>query len=154
MQWGTQTYRAGALERLEDARILIEMDSPRCALSVYSAGVAVEGMLRALIAFESKEFDEKHDLRKLAGKVEQLGLLRLGSRDDDFVSQIQQIARVWHNALRYAAEDQVARHFRRIKVARNLVPGEIRRVCGDHFERCSGVVRRCEALFSRRKKGR
>lgn len=110
--------------------------------------------LRALIAFESKEFDEKHDLRKRAGKIEQLGLLRFGSRDDYFVSQVQQVARVWHNTLRYAAEDQVARRFRSIKVVRNLDPGEIRRVCGEHFERCAGVVRRCETLFLRRKKGR
>lgn len=150
MQWGTQTYRAGALERLEDARIL--KDSSRCALSMYAAGLAVEGMLRSLQWIGTKQFDERHDLRRIAVRIESLGLLRPGKRDSDFVSKVQGVARLWSNSLRFAADHQLRRFLRDMAAARNLDDGEVRRVCAEHYDRCSEIVRRCDVILGRHKK--
>ena len=151
MNWGTETYRAGALERLEDARFL--KDS-KYALSRYAAGVAVEGMLRSLHWAESKDLDERHDLRRLAVKIASLGLLRRGERDSDFVGTVQGVARCWSNALRFADQGQLDRFLRDIGEAKGRGEGEVRRACGEHYDRCSEVVRRCEVLLSRIKKRR
>ncbi len=153
MQWGSDTYRRGALERLDDARIL--KDAGRYALSMYVAGLAVEGMLRSLHWIKSREFDEKHDLKRIAVRVESLGLLRSEGRDEGFVSRIQGIARRWSNVLRFAGYDQLERFLWSIgEIRRRDEEGEIRRVCREHFDRCSEVVRRCEVLMKRQTGGR
>lgn len=95
LAFGADTYRAGAAERLEDARLLKDRGNP--ALSMYTGGLAVEGMLRALCCLKSREFDEKHDLRKFAVRVEDLGLLR-PARDDDFVTAVQKLGRQWRRS--------------------------------------------------------
>jgi HEPN domain-containing protein len=147
MQWGSDTYRRGALERLEDARVLNECK--RYALSMYAAGVAVEGMLRALHGLRDKVFDERHDLRRIAVKIENLGLLRPGEPDQDFVSSVQGVARHWSNDLRFADQDQLERFLRGVDEIRRHTEGELRRVCNEQFDRCSVVLRRCETLLTR-----
>jgi hypothetical protein len=146
MQWGSDTYRRGALERLDDARIL--KDSQRYSLSMYVAGLAVEGMLRSLCWLKSKEFDEKHDLKRIAVRIESLGLLRQG-RDDDFVSKVQRVARRWSNVLRFADYDQIEGFLWDIGELRRREQGEVRQVCGEHFDNCSEIVRRCVVLWTR-----
>jgi hypothetical protein len=150
MQWGTETYRRGALERIDEARIL--KNSQRYSLSMYVAGLAVEGMLRSLHWLKSKAFDEKHDLKRIAVRVESLGLLRQG-RDDDFVSGVQGVARRWSNVLRFADYDQMEGFLWDIGDLRRREEGKVRRVCSEHFNRCSEIVRRCEVLLKRHSGG-
>jgi len=78
MKFGTDTYRAGAFERIEDARLL--KDAKRYAGSMYSAGLAVEGMLRSLFWLRDKKFDERHDLKRIATRIEELGLFVFHTR--------------------------------------------------------------------------
>lgn len=106
LAFGSETYRAGALERIEDARLLKE--SGRLALSMYASGLAVEGMLRSLQRLKSREFDERHDLRKLAVRVQDLGLLK-SEHEYDFVGVVEEVAATWHNNLRFADEAQLWR---------------------------------------------
>lgn len=144
IKFGTVTYRAGALERIKDAHVLT--NQRRLALSVYSAGCAVEGMLRAMIAIRSREFDERHDLRKLATRVRDLGLLG-DEREHDFVGDVQGVARLWSNRLRFADEGTLKRFFSGV--------GEVKRgstlkgAVEDYWERCSHVVRRCNVQWKR-----
>ncbi len=152
MEFGAFTYRAGALERLEDARRL--KDGDRLALSMYVAGLAVEGMLRALHWLRSREFDERHDLRRIAVRIESLGLLRRGGRDADFVSKVEGVSRRWSNALRFADYAQLERFLWSVSELRRRDQGEVRRVCGEHFDQCSEIVRRCEVLLARSPGGR
>jgi HEPN domain-containing protein len=106
MQWRTDTYRLGALERIDEARLLKK--AGRLAFSMYTGGLAVEGMLRSLCCLRSTEFDERHDLRRLAHRVAQLGLLR-GERDDDFVGVVGDVARRWQNTLRFSDQAHLER---------------------------------------------
>ena len=52
LSFGIETYRDGALQRIGDARIL--KDEERFSLCMYSCGVAVEGMLRALCCMKTR----------------------------------------------------------------------------------------------------
>lgn len=151
MEFGASTYRAGALERIEDARRL--KDGDRLALSMYVAGLAVEGMLRAVHWLRSREFDDRHDLKRIAVRIESLGLLRRGERDRDFVSKVEGVARRWSNALRFADYAQLERFLWSVSELRRRNEGEVRRVCGEHSDQCSEVVRRCEVLLVRRSGG-
>ena len=146
MDWGTNTYGRGAMERIEDARIL--KNSRRYALSMYAAGTAVEGMLRSLHWLKSKEFDEKHDLKRIAVRIGNLGLLRSGGRDDDFVSKVQGVARRWSNTLRFADQEQLERFLADVgEIRKRDDEGEIRRACERHFNASSEVVKRCNKLL-------
>lgn len=112
MKFGTNTYRAGARERLDESRLL--MDHGYEASSIYLAGLAVEGMLRSLLWLRDKRFDERHDLRRIAVQIENLGLVRSGQRDQDFVKQVEGVVRLWANDLRFADTEQLSRWLHRI----------------------------------------
>lgn len=142
LAFGADTYRAGAQQRLEDARVL--KDSGRFALSFYSGGLAVEGMLRSLCCLKSREFDEKHDLRKFAVRVGELGLLQFG-RDDDFVGSVEAVAKRWRNTLRFADDAHLERFLRATGAIRRRAT--VKRVCTQYFDDCSLVVKRCELLW-------
>lgn len=152
MQFGADTYRHGAHERMHDADILLVKD--RLSSAVYVSGLAVEGMLRCLIWLRDKHLDERHDLRRLATRIERLGLLRDGESDLAFVSKVQGVARSWVNELRFADDEQTERWFRKIGTVRKHGRGAFRRAVKDHINRCSELVKRCEVLWQRQKSRR
>jgi hypothetical protein len=117
---------------------------------MYVSGLAVEGMLRSLCCLKSKEFDEKHDLRRFAVRVGDLGLLR-GSRDDDFVGAVGTVAKWWRNNLRYADSEQLRRFLRTVNGTIGR-PGALKHLTKEYYDRSSEIVRRCEVLWQRSQK--
>src|SRR5689334_21092719 len=99
LEFGRETYRLGARERLMDARYL--RDAGQWAGSVYLAGRAVEGMSRALIWAPAVSLETGHVLKDLAIKSRALGLLRSG-KDEALIGAVSDVARLWHNNLRFA----------------------------------------------------
>jgi hypothetical protein len=146
VQFGTDTYRAGALERLEESRSL--KDNGHVVSSIYLSGLAVEGMLRSLLWLRDKRFDERHDLRRIAVRIEELGLLRSGQRDQDFVEQVEGVVRLWTNDFRFAGTEQLLRWLRQIGALIGRTDS-LRSLCETHWNQCSEVVRRCETLWQR-----
>ena len=144
MQFGSETYRAGAFERLGDAGLL--MHAGRHVLGLYSAGLAVEGMLRSLIWLRDRRLDERHDLRKIAIRIEQLGLLRTGGRDDDFVATVGSVAKRWHNNLRFADTSHTERWLFQNRSSRRHGSRRLQETCDELFNKCSAIVKRCEVL--------
>ena len=152
MRFGTDTYRAGAMERVGDATLLLE--NGHLSGAVYSAGLAVEGMLRSLVWLKDRQFDERHDLRRLAVRIENLGLLRQSDADVGFVGLIQDVAVRWHNNLRFAADDYLVRLWTNVGLVRRKRPGDMRLACRNFVLHCSDVIHRCEVLWrSQQKKG-
>ncbi len=149
LKFGTDAYRAGSLERIEEARLLKER---HYSLSIYVAGLAVEGMLRSLCAIESREFDERHDLRKIAIRVQNLGLLRRGQKDHGFVAAVEKVAKYWRNTLRFAGFAQRQSFLVEAGAIGKRDPGRVRKFCEEYFDDCSTVVRRCEILWQRSRK--
>jgi HEPN domain-containing protein len=149
MKFGTATYRDGARERLREAHLLV--DKKQYAGSMYLAGLAVEGMLRSLLWLRDRALDERHDLRRIAVRIEELGLLRPGRRDDDFVATVEQIVARWTNDLRFAGAAQVERWLcpRRVRTKRRH---ELSKISNAHYEQCARVITRCEVLWLRQQK--
>ena len=146
---GAAEYRQGARERIGEAFTLLR--SEQFSGSVYMAGRGVEGMLRAVvwkndpeIRQGKKSLDTGHDLRNLLTLVGNLGLLQAGGRDDEFVSNVQKVGRLWFNNMRFASNKFVEIRWRTI--------GEIdhrrtlKRAASDYYEACSAVIKRCEVL--------
>ena len=84
---GGKDYRDGALERLTEARRLV--DAGAYAGGVYLAGRGVEGILRSVLWHKDsditagrKSLETGHDLKELLLLVQNLGLLRQQGRDD------------------------------------------------------------------------
>ena len=150
MEFGTDTYRRGALERIGEARLLSEHHD--YSGSIYLAGLAVEGMLRSLHWLRDKAFDSRHDLKRIAVRIQYLGLLRFGARDDDFVATVQAVAQNWSNDLRFADNAKTQRWLSKKRATRKDQAGFLKKACEDHLERCFKVVERCDILWQRHRK--
>ena len=146
-------YRKGALERLSDAFILLRAD--QFSGSAYAAGRAVEGMLRAIIWKRDeqvrkgeKSLDTGHDMRNLLNYVRNLGLLsdsRL--RDVELDADVQHIARLWFNNMRYASSKFVDTKWHSLGEVRK---GRTLKQATDSFYfACARVIKRCEVLCQR-----
>lgn len=145
LDFGSDMYRAGAFERLEDSRILMEKE--RLAGSIYMAGRAVEGMLRGLIWLKTHQLETGHDLKKMAEMIGRLGLLQNDKRDDDFVVSISSVAQLWHNNLRYAGEKQIWRFWLELNAVDRKGKRTLKRACRDFYENSAKSIERCDRLW-------
>jgi HEPN domain-containing protein len=109
---GDNDYRSGALDRLEDASHLLREE--RFAGSVYLAGRAVEGMLRAIIwrsdheyATGKKSLETGHNLRDILKLTRRLGILQDEKIHDEIANSIQTIARLWWNNMRFLSSRKI-----------------------------------------------
>lgn len=153
-QFGEAEYRSGALQRIEESFLVLGQGY--FAGSVYLAGRAVEGMLRAVIWLKDSEIragrkmlETGHDLRDLLAMVLRLGLTRPGEFDDEFYRQIQFVGRLWFNNMRFASDRLVESRWR--------AAGEVdsrhtmKQTANIFFETCSSVVKRCETICQKAK---
>lgn len=146
-------YRKGALERLSDARILLRANQH--AGSAYAAGRAVEGMLRAVIWKRDddvrkgiKSLDTGHDLRELLTRVRNLGLLtEPPARRDALHQDVQQIARLWFNNMRFASSKFIESRWYNLGEVRK--GRTLKQATESFYFACERVVMRCEVLCQR-----
>jgi len=150
MEFGADTYQRGALERIGEARVLMEHGD--FTGSIYLGGVAVEGMLRSLHWLRDKAFDPRHDLKRIAVRIRDLGLLQSGTRDDDFVATVQEVAQNWSNDLRFADNAKTQRWLFKKRAIRKDQERFLKKACADHLERCFEVVERCKVLWQRHRR--
>ena len=119
MKFTAEAYRKAALEHVVVARELYDANPPRYVLAHYTAGLAVECMLRAYLYRISLEFDERHDLRALyraarfdeivpASLQEQIGAAR-----STLYSQ-------WQNNHRFCSEEYLRSFFKRLGLDRGI----------------------------------
>jgi HEPN domain-containing protein len=120
-------YYRVALERIRQAEYLYREGSSY-ALAMYVAGVAVESMLRAFRARESSEFESRHDILLLFAEsgMRRMGVEKLqakGWSEEDINSQVKtlqaavlDVHKLWHNNYRYASEDRLLAHLKRMKL--------------------------------------
>lgn len=146
---GWKDYSKGAKERLSEAQTLLR--AGQFGGSIYLAGRAVEGMLRALIwkrdletASGRRSLDAGHDLSRLLTIIEDLGTLQNYSSRDALKSEIQRIGRLWLNNMRYMPESRINRLWFEARVigGRRTLKSEANGFC----KSCSAVVRQCEEL--------
>jgi len=128
MKIDAKHYFCAATERMNQARILYGYDGGYCfALSMYTAGVAVECMLRAFKLRRTSEFDERHDLLRL---FRESGMLQINEDDmvakgvshdramqytQDIRAAASEVYNLWANDYRYASESRLKSELNRMK---------------------------------------
>jgi len=147
---GESDYRGAARERLAEAFVLLRAE--RLSGSIYLAGRAVEAMLRAVIwksdpdyATGRKSLETGHDLRGMLKLLRNLGVLRSNVARDELLDDVQSVARLWSNNMRFlptAAVNRIWYNLREIDGKRSL-----KRAASEYYDSCSAVLKRCEALW-------
>lgn len=150
---GSDDYREGALERLQDAVCLGEQE--RWTGAVYLAGRAAEAMLRSLLWLKRREQEIGHDLRDVLKRAQSLGLL--GEDESQLQNDINEVAVIWQNNLRFVGSKCFGRHLRAIskdkRVAGRRVKGDPLKPNAKHMiEICESIVARGDVVWHRYKK--
>jgi hypothetical protein len=147
---GEKDYRTGARERLEEAYILLRQH--RFAGSIYIAGRAVEGILRGVIwkadpeyATGKKSLETGHGLRNLLDVVGQLGVLSENPLRDDIGADVQHVARLWWNDMRFLPESRIKTDWYRL----GEIDGRrsLKLAASEYYDACSAIIKRCEAIW-------
>jgi hypothetical protein len=140
MQFTGEEYYRAATERMRQAREIHD-SAKNYALAMYCGGLAVECILRAYRWRKDPSFEGRHDLKEL---FDASGFLRTSEerarkkrmpaeeieRSATAIRQAMgEVAALWHNNLRFASEDSLRAHLRRI--------GRLRGIRGDALKKNS-----------------
>jgi len=159
---GEEYYRA-SVERMRQAREIHDSGGGY-ALAMYSAGLAVECMLRAFRSKKDRSFEGRHDLEDLLKASELLTINEERSRVKDVsVDEKRQSSRVlrasmsevvalWHNNLRFAPETSL-RAFLKSKGRLHGVRGNVlKKNSTDLLNAAQTVIDRGVILWTLKKK--
>lgn len=136
MKFTAEHYFRASLERMAQARDLYCLGSAH-ALAMYSAGVAVECMLRAFKLRRDPTFDEKHDLMRLfhasgmiqihpeALRPKTLSVEEFDRYKAEIHNAVNDVCLLWANDYRYASNDRLRSHLRRTIKLRLRVKGDL-----------------------------
>jgi hypothetical protein len=125
MEFPPEHYFQTAMQRMRQAHLLFE-DGASYALAIYVGGVAVECLLRAFKGRRDPTFDERHDLLRLFKAsgilaVDWEKLNKNGWTDRQIEAHwtslnraINEIYPVWSNTYRFASEERLATHLKKI----------------------------------------
>ena len=130
-------YLQAARDRLTDAYHLYA--DQRYAFSLYAAGLAVESMLRAYRLRKNPEFDERHDLQRLltASNVEEF------VTPIEFVeisSAIFNVLDRWKNDFRFASENRMKRHLKKLRLDRGIRGNFLKETCRISIEAANQII--------------
>ena len=149
---GEKDYRAGGLQRLQEAEIF--RDKAKFAGSVYLAGRAVESLLRALIwKFDAEirsgrqSLETGHDLRELLSRVIALGVLAKAEERDDLATMVQWAGRLWFNNMRFLHTKRLETHWLRLGAVNRKQT--VKQAVFANYDVCATIVKRCEVLCQR-----
>ena len=146
---GETDYRNGARERLEEAFVLLKQE--HLAGSIYLAGRAVEGMLRAMIwksdvGFRTgKSLETGHDLRALLTLVQDLGVLRFHNVREQLAADIMKVGRLWSNNMRFWPTTKVDRDWR--EKGETNPKRTLKRAAKEYCDACLAIIVRCEKIW-------
>jgi hypothetical protein len=138
MRIAPDDYLEAAWDRLTDAnRLYIDQ---RYSFALYAAGLAVESMLRAYRTRVNPEFEERHDLP----------LLLHGSNLEQFVTPTERAAifaaitfifNRWKNDFRFASENRLKRHLKKLKLDRGIRGDFVKENCRICIEVVAKTIR-------------
>ena len=146
---GEADYRSGASDRLAEAYILLRAGS--FGGSIYLAGRGAEGALRAVlwkadpeIRLGKKSLETNHDLPRLLAALRDLGVIKPGKANIRLAANVQHVARLWYNNMRFASSRSVETRWRKI----GEVTGQrtFKQAASEFYEACLSITKRCETL--------
>ena len=150
MDFKPEHYFRAAIQRMNQARYLYK-EGRSFALSIYVGGVAVECMLRAFKLLRDRSFDERHNLLRLFAAS---GMLRVnrerlsrhkGLTDPEIERHshhlreaVDAVYSVWANNYRYASEERLLAHLKRLTGFRKIKGNYLKALAG--LSRLGGAV--------------
>lgn len=115
MDFTADHYYRAALERMTQAQDLYREGAGNYALSMYTAGLAVECMLRAfmlLLAKESGILILGRDKLKVKGLTDE----QLEEHEKTLWASLNDVFFLWRNSYRFASEARLLSHIKRMKL--------------------------------------
>ncbi|WP_165220129.1 hypothetical protein [Aquisphaera insulae] len=154
-----------SLERMDQARRIFD-DGDGYALAMYCGGLAVESLLRAFRWSEDRSFEGRHDLPEL---LKASGLLRVDEEDRrrdqvagaedrarkvnlDLRVEVNSVAALWHNNLRYASEKSLMAFLKSAGRTRRLKGDALRKNARELLESAQRIINRGQILWVSRKR--
>src|SRR5437764_3776128 len=119
MDFTADHYFRASVERMRQAQHLYRQGKGFYALAMYSAGLAVECLLRAYMVKRKREFESRHNLLLLFKEsgilaVDQDRLKAQGWTDEQILrhqkalwSSVNDVYVLWHNNYRFASETRL-----------------------------------------------
>ena len=163
MLFRAEEYYKASTERMRQARALYRVGRSY-ALATYSAGLAVECLLRAFRWVKDKSFHGRHDLEDLLKSSDLLYIDEAYSRgqgvSDDEIRQLarelrlamSEVIALWHNNLRFACEDSLRAFLRRIERLQGIKGDALKKNAADLLNAAQRVIDRGVRLWTSRKK--
>jgi hypothetical protein len=131
MEFPPEHYFQTATQRMRQAQYLYQ-EGASFALAIYVGGVAVECLLRAFKGRRDPSFDEKHHLLRLFAASGMLRIDRDKLRSKHWTEDqidvhlrslqvaVNEIFRLWANDYRFASEDRLRAHLKKITGDRKI----------------------------------
>lgn len=119
-------YLEAARDRLIDAHGLYNLG--RYSLSLYAGGLAIESLLRAYRTLRDTEFDERHDLPLLLAECSIEEFVK-PFEYSEISSLVLKVFIRWKNDFRFALEDRLQRHFKKLHLDRGIRGNFIKANC-------------------------
>jgi hypothetical protein len=128
MEFTADHYFRAGLERMSQAQLLYRQGEGNYALAMYSAGLAVECLLRAYMVRRRRQFESRHDLLRL---FKESGILDVdpdnvkakGLTDGQILahqkilgSALNDVFILWRNNYRFASEARLLAHLKKMKL--------------------------------------
>src|ERR1700722_10324151 len=128
MDFTADHYFRASMERMSQAHHLYQEGKGCYALAMYTAGLAVECLLRAFLVKRKREFESRHDLVLLFKESGNLHMdpdkLKAKGLTDEQIQEHQKALRssvnevfiLWRNNYRFASEARLLTHLKKMKL--------------------------------------
>lgn len=128
MDFTADHYFRASVERMSQAQYLYREGEGYYALAMYTAGLAVECLLRAYMVKRKREFESRHDLLLLFKESGILGVdpdrLKAKGLSDEQIrehqkalwSSVNAVIILWRNNYRVASEARLLAHLKKMKL--------------------------------------
>jgi hypothetical protein len=128
MDFTADHYYWASVERMSQAQHLYREGEGFYALAMYTAGLAVECLLRAYMVKRKREFESRHDLLLLfresaildvdPDKLKAKGLpdKQIQEHQSVLLSSVNDVFVLWRNNYRFASESRLQAHLKKMKL--------------------------------------
>lgn len=128
MDFTADHYFRASVERMSQTHHLYRQGEGSYALAMYSAGLAVECLLRAYMVRRRREFESRHDLLLLfkesgildvdVDELKEKGLTeeQIQTHQKGLWSSVNTVFLLWRNNYRFASEARLLAHLKKMKL--------------------------------------
>jgi len=128
MDFTADHYFRASVERMSQAQHLYRRGAGHYALTMYTAGLAVECLLRAYMVTRNRQFESRHDLLLLfkesgildvdPDKLKAKGLTdeQIEGHQKTLWSSVNEVFILWRNNYRFVSEARLLAHLKQMKL--------------------------------------